>query len=89
MPPIVQNPNFNRPAYEIICNTMTQVLNITPEQASEQLLIAHNADKEIRNQEWNDQIRQEQEAEDLGLSQAQEQEEQRAEEERRAAEVES
>ena len=43
---------------------MIRVLNITPEQASEQLEAAYIVDKEIRFQAWNDQLRQDQEAED-------------------------
>ena len=43
---------------------MIRVLNITPDQASEQLEAAYIVDKEIRFQAWNDQVRQDQEAED-------------------------
>lgn len=94
MPPIAQNPNlkalvnFNGPAYEVIHNSMAQVLNITLKQASEQLEAAYNVKKEIRIQAWNNQIWQEQEAEDLRQLQAWEQEEQRLKEERKAAEAE-
>ena len=94
MPPIAQNPNleappnFNGPAYKVICNSMAQVLNITLEQALEQLKAAHNVKKEIRIQAWNDQVQQEQEAENLRQVQAQEQEEQRLKKEQIAAEAE-
>jgi hypothetical protein len=95
MPPAVQDPNFeplpnfNGPGYQVIRDLIVaQVPNITPAQAVEQLQTAYNADKLIRIAAWDEQVRQEQEAEAAQALQLRDEEDARRAEEERLAEAE-
>jgi len=95
MPPVAQDPNleplpdFNGSAYQAIRNLIVaQAPNVTPEQAAEQLLAVYNTDKQAHIAAWDDQVRQEQEAEAQQVQQLRVEEEVRQVEEERLAEAE-
>ncbi|KAF8802117.1 hypothetical protein BYT27DRAFT_7261234 [Phlegmacium glaucopus] len=87
-PNLEQPPNFEGVAYQPIVNLIVQVQQVTPQQAIEQLKTAHNADCQARIQAWDEQVKQEQEAEDQLATLQREEEERVREEEQRAAETE-
>jgi hypothetical protein len=95
MPPIALDPNleplpdFNGPGYQAIRDLIiAQVPNTTPAQAAEHLQAAYNADRQTRIAAWDEQVRQEQEAEALRIQQLRVEEEARRAEEERLAELE-
>ena len=95
MPPAAQDPNleplpnFIGPGYQAIRELIIALApNTTPEQAAEQIQVAYNADRQARIQAWDDQVRQEREAEVQQAQQLRDEEEARREEEARLTEVE-
>ena len=95
MPPSAQDPNlkpipdFISQGYQAIRNLIiAQAPNTTPEHAVEQIQMAYNADKQTQIEAWNEQVRQEQEAEEQQAQQLREEEVARQEEEDRLIKIE-